>query len=100
MIYHVVLVRFRPDVSVVERQAIWDELGALRSIVDGLEMAQFGQNVSPEGMSRGFDDGFVMAFQDVAARDAYLIHPAHQAAGARLVAALEGGLDGLLVVDI
>ena len=41
-----------------------------------------------------------MDFSDAAARDAYLIHPDHKAAGAKLVAALEGGRDGLMVFDI
>ena len=100
LIYHIVLVKFRSDVSLMEREAVWAELDALRGVVDGLETAVFGQNISPEGISRGYNDGFVMTFQDVEARDAYLAHPAHQAAGARLVAALDGGMDGLLVVDI
>ena len=41
-----------------------------------------------------------MEFADAAARDRYLPHPAHQVAGSRLVAALEGGTDGLIVFDI
>ena len=35
-----------------------------------------------------------------AARNAYLADPAHARAGARLVAALEDGLAGLVVVDL
>ncbi len=57
-------------------------------------------NISPEGLGQGFRDGFMMDFRDEAARDAYLIHPEHQAAGAKLVAALEGGIGGLIVFDI
>lgn len=41
-----------------------------------------------------------MDFPDAAARDAYLVDPAHKEAGDRLVAALEGGVAGLLVFDI
>jgi len=59
-----------------------------------------GANVSPEGLARGFTHAFTVDFADVAARDAYLVHPAHQAAGARLVAAAQGGIDGLLVIDL
>ena len=50
--------------------------------------------------SQGFNDGFIMDFADEAARDRYLPHPAHKAAGSRLVAALEGGRDGLIVFDL
>ena len=41
-----------------------------------------------------------MDLADAAARDRYLVDPAHKAAGARLVAALEGGRDGLIVFDL
>jgi hypothetical protein len=54
----------------------------------------------PEGLHQGFEDGFTIDFADEAGRDAYLIHPAHKAAGARLVAALDGGREGLIVFDI
>ncbi len=100
LVYHVVLVKFRSDASPSERAAIYADLNALRDVVDGLETTKFGPNISPEGLNRGYNDGFVMGFRDEVARDAYLEHPAHKVAGARLVAALEGGVDGLLVVDI
>lgn len=100
MIQHIVLVKFRPEIAAADKQSIWDELAALGDIVDGLLSASFGSNVSPEGFSRGYDDGFVMAFTDATARDNYLEHPAHKVAGGKLVAALKGGVDGLLVVDL
>ena len=79
--------------------AIYAELAALADHL-AIDAMSFGPNVSPEGLHQGFADGFTMNFPDVAARDAYLADAAHQAAGARLVAALEGGLAGLLVFDI
>ena len=100
MIRHCVFVRFRADVPADERRAIYGDLAALVGQVDGLISADFGPNVSPEGLGKGFNDGFIMDLADEAARDRYLVHPAHQAAGARLVAALEGGTDGLVVFDL
>ena len=100
MIRHCVLVKFRSDVGDAEKQSIFAALDALRDVVDGIEAAHFGRNVSPEGLGKGFDDGFTIDFRDAAARDAYLVHPAHQEAGARLVAALHGGIDGLVVFDL
>ncbi len=100
MIRHCVWVKFRPEITAEARQAIYDELAALGAVVDGIQKSDFGSNVSPEGMGRGYADGFIMDFSDAATRDAYLIHPAHQAAGGRLVAACEGGRDGILVFDI
>jgi hypothetical protein len=100
MIRHVVLARFRGDISDAEREAIWDGLRALEGKVDGVVAMTFGANVSPEGLDKGFRHGFTMDFRDEAARDAYLVHPDHKAAGAKFVAALEGGRDGLIVVDL
>ena len=99
-IRHCVFVKFRADVPSVERAAIHADLEALRKVIDGMGPVEFGANVSPEPFSRGFAHGFTIDFRDAAARDAYLVHEAHQRAGARLVAALEGGLDGLMVVDL
>jgi hypothetical protein len=100
MIRHCVFVRFRGDVAEAERNAIYADLAALKDVVPGFLAISYGANVSPEGLHQGFADGFTIDFIDEAARDAYLVHPAHKAVGNRLVAALEGGRDGLIVFDI
>ena len=100
MIRHVVLFKFRTGVSADERAEIYAGLNALVGQIEGLLSAEFGPNISPEGLGQGFNDGFIMDFVDAAARDRYLPHPAHQAAGAKLVAALEGGVAGLVVFDM
>jgi hypothetical protein len=101
MIRHVVLAKFRVDVSDTQREAIFDSLRALRDKIDGLVAMGFSANVSPEGLNKGFTHGFTMDFRDEAARDAYLVHPDHKAAGGVFVAALEGGRDGgLIVLDL
>ena len=100
MIRHIVLARFRPEVTDAEKVSIYAELESLRELVPGFLGASYGPNVSPEGLHKGFADGFAMDFTDAEARDAYLVHPAHKAAGARLVSALEGGIEGLVVFDI
>lgn len=100
MIRHIVLLRFRPDVTAEQRNVIYADLAALKAVIPGFLAMSYGSNVSPEGKDRGFADGFSMDFVDEAARDAYLEHPDHKAAGSRLVAALEGGRDGLIVFDL
>ena len=100
MIRHCVFVKFRSDVSDTDKQAVYTMLRDLRNIIPGLADASFGPNVSPEGKSRGFDDGFTMDFKDVVARDMYLEHPEHKKAGAQLVGLLEGGREGLMVFDL
>ena len=100
MIRHCVFAKFRADVSDAQREAIFGELRALQHKLDGVIAMGFSANVSPEGHNKGFGHGFTMDFVDAAARDAYLVHPDHKAAGAKFVAALEGGREGLLVVDL
>lgn len=98
-IRHCVFLKFRSDVPRSEKRSIYEQLAALgvHLKIDGMS---YGPNVSPEGLHQGFVDGFTMDFSNAAARDAYLADGKHQAAGARLVAALEGGVKGLLVFDI
>ena len=100
MIRHCVFVKFRPEISADERAEIYAGLNALVGQIDGLLTAHFGANVSPEGLAKGFNDGFIMDLANEAARDRYLTDPAHQAAGSKLVAALQGGRDGLIVFDM
>jgi len=100
MIRHIVLCRFRADVTTAEHDAIFAELAALRGHLSGISAMSFGANVSPEGLAQGFAHGFSIDFTDPAARDAYLADQAHARAGAKLVAALDGGISGLVVFDI
>jgi len=100
MILHCVLLKFSGDVSPARRQGLYDEVAALRAVVPGMLACRSGANVSPEGLGHGFADGFVVTFVDAAARDGYLVHPAHVAVGGKIVAATEGGLDGVLVYDL
>ena len=59
-----------------------------------------GPNESPEGLHRGFRDGFVIGFDSPEARDCYLEDPDHKALGARLIEMIDGGVEGLLVFDM
>ncbi|MEO0654674.1 MAG: Dabb family protein [Pseudomonadota bacterium] len=99
MIRHIVLCRFAETTPEAEIAAIWEALAALQGVVPGSVEMRFGADVSVEGLARGVTHAFTVDFEDAAARDGYLAHPAHRAAGQRLVAALEGGVEGLVVVD-
>ncbi len=100
MVRHCVFFKFRDDVAEAERRAIHADLDALRAVVPGMGAVDFGHNNSPEPFSRGYAHGFTIDFDTDAARDAYLVHELHQKAGARLVAAIEGGTDHLMVFDL
>lgn len=100
MLRHLVLLRFRADVTAAARQGFFSDLGKLTGQLDGILDFQHRRNVSVEGpLTQGFDDLFWFDFRDAAARDAYLADPAHQAIGSALVASLDGGAAGVLVAD-
>ena len=99
MIRHVVLVKVRADVDRDAIAGILRRVGDLRDVLPGMIGFAGGPQVSPESLGRGFTHAFTCDFTDAAARDAYLIHPRHEAVGAEIVAAADGGLDGLTVVD-
>ena len=100
MIMHCVFIRFRQEAGAEEKQALYDEIAGLKRVIPGIVDFKSGANVSPEGLDSGYGDGFIVTFEDSAARDAYLDHPDHQAVGEKLVAAAAGGISGILVFDM
>jgi len=101
MIRHCVFFRFRQKVPKATILDILNGFVRLAPKLDGLIDIQVGENVSPEGLGRGFRYGLVMDFVSPAARDAYLTHPDHLRLAERVVANLLGGIeDGVIVFDI
>lgn len=101
MIRHIVALRFRPGTDRAVKDGLFRDLAALSGHLDGVEDFRHFANVSVEtALVRGFDDLFWFDFRDVAARDAYLVDPAHQAVGARIVAATQDGAEGVFVADV
>lgn len=100
MIRHIVLMRFRADVSEPAIAAIFADLHAIKSVLPGVVSITSGRSESPEMMERGYMHGFVSDFADWAALEAYQNHPDHKRVGAALVAAAVGGIDGILVFDL
>ncbi len=100
MIRHCVFLRFRSEIGDDEKHTIYRDLASLRDRIPGFGSMAAGVNSSPEGLSQGYDDGFVIEFADASARDAYLTDAGHVEVGARLVALLDGGVDGLVVFDL
>ncbi len=96
MILHTVLLRPRaastPDDLAACRAAVLD----LAERLDEVAWVHWGADVSTEGLGRGFSAGFVMGFADAAARDAYLVAPAHAPVSERIQALTAE----VLVVDL
>ena len=100
MIRHIVLLRARPGVTEAEIAAIFADLGTIRDRLPGILSFHAGRSESPEQIERGYLHGFTMDFAGWEALAAYQAHPDHRRAAAALVAAAEGGLDGILVFDL
>ena len=101
MIRHCVFIRFKAGVTAQEKAAIYQEIVDLKGRLPGILDVRSGANVSPEtGMDKGYADGFIVDFATPADRDAYLADGEHQKTGAKIVAAAEGGLQGVFVFDL
>ncbi len=100
MICHIVLVKFRPDTAEAEIAAIFADLAAIKAKLPGVIDIRAGASESPEKIERGYMHGFTVDFTDWAALAAYQDHPDHRRVGAALVAAAQGGIDGILVFDL
>ena len=100
MIRHIVLIKFKPNVSERTIEGIFAELHAIKDKLPGVLSITSGKSESPEKIERGYMHGFIADFADWDTLDAYQAHPDHKAVGAQLVANAVGGIDGILVLDI
>jgi Stress responsive A/B Barrel Domain len=100
VIRHCVFFRFKTDVSDQTIVDLLAGLAALKDMLPAIRNAVAGANISPEGLERGFRHGFTMDFDNESAREAYFNHPARIALADRVLANLEGGLEGVIVVDL
>ena len=101
MIRHMVALKFKPGTTDETKGALYADLAALDRHIDGIVDFQTRENISVEdALVRGFRDLFWFDFRDLGVRDTYLDDPVHKAIGARIVAELDGGADGVFVCDV
>lgn len=100
MIRHIVLTKFKPDVSKETISDIYAGLSALTQKLPGAGGFTGGRSESPEQIERGYMHGFVIDFEDWDALQTYTDNTDHKALGARLVENAVGGIDGILVLDL
>ncbi|MFC2969217.1 Dabb family protein [Acidimangrovimonas pyrenivorans] len=100
MIRHIVLVRFRPEISEDRIAAIFADLHGIKDVLPGVLAIASGRSESPEQIERGYMHGFTVDLADWDVLAAYQAHPDHRRVGAALVEAAQGGLDGILVFDL
>ena len=100
MIRHIVLLRFRPDVTEAQIALMFAAIPRLSAKLPGVIAHAFGRSNSPEKIERGYLHGFTIDFASWEALDSYANDPDHKAFGGSLVAHAVGGMDGLLVFDL
>lgn len=94
-IRHVVHFKFKPDADKAQVEKVVAEFAALKGKIPVIEAIEWGTNISPEGLAKGYTHCWIVSFKNAADRDAYLVHPDHKA----FVAILKPVLDEALVVD-
>lgn len=77
LLRHMVLYKFKPEMSVNQVEEVVEAFSALPQKIDSIVDFERGVNVSEEGKSEGFTHCFVVTFRDTKGRDTYLKHPAH-----------------------
>jgi lysophospholipase L1-like esterase len=78
LLRHIVLFKFKDDVTEAQVQEVVDAFSALPKKIDAIVDFECGTDMSVEGKADGFTHGFVVTFEDEAGREAYLPHAAHQ----------------------
>ena len=100
MIVHYSFFAWRAELSRATLAALRDDFAALAKVIPEIRGFRWVVNNSTEGLDRGFGEGIRVEFDDAAARQRYLEHPAHVTFAAdRVIPALRDGLGSVLVFD-
>lgn len=75
---HVVLFKFKDDVTPAQVDEVAAAFAALPGKIDCICGFEWGTDVSVENKAAGFTHGFVVSFHNEKGRDEYLPHAAHQ----------------------
>src|SRR5688572_17483140 len=94
---HVVIFKYRADTPEAHISEINAAFRDLQNRIPGILDFEHGVNNSPEGLNLGFTHAYTLTFENAAARDAYLPHPAHAAFGDLLNRL--GAVEEVFVVD-
>lgn len=92
---HMVLFKFKAEVSPAQVQEVVDAFAALPKKIDAITDFEYGTDVSVENKADGFTHGFLVTFKDEKGREIYLPHPAHQ----EFVKLVGPRIDKVLVFD-
>ncbi len=79
MIKHIVLFKFKPNISDQDIAVLAEKFSLLQKKIPGIVDYTWSENISPEHLGRGYTHGFMMTFKNSAYRDAYIDYPEHKA---------------------
>lgn len=91
-LHHVVSFKFKDSATPVQIKEVEAAFKALKTKISGIKSLKSGTNVSPEKLNKGYTHCFLLTFKSDKDRDAYLVHPDHQAFGKMLGPVLEEAL--------
>ena len=94
-VQHVVSFKFKAAASPAEVQKIETAFQGLKGKIKEIKALEWGTNVSPEKLNKGFTHCWILTFNSEKDRDAYLVHPDHKEFG-KLVG---GVIDDVFVID-
>jgi hypothetical protein len=89
MVRHYGILKFKPEVTNPAIDECFDALTSMVGKIPGLLDLEHGPYQSDEGLNEDFTHGFIMTFDSVESRDAYLPHPVHEAVKDIVVPRLE-----------
>ena len=78
---HIVVFKYKPGTTEDQIRQVTQAFRHLKAKIPGIVAFEDGVNNSPENKNLGFTHVYVLTFEDVAARDAYLPHPEHKKFG-------------------
>jgi lysophospholipase L1-like esterase len=89
---HVVLFKFKKELTKEEIKEVVDAFAALPKKINAIKDFEWGTDVSVENKAAGYTHGFIVSFASEKGRDDYLPHPAHKEFGKLVGPRLEGVL--------
>jgi hypothetical protein len=95
LLRHLVLLKFKDTAQPVDVKKVESAFAGLTKKISLIKAFEWGTNNSPENLNQGLTHCFFVTFTSEKDRDAYLVHPDHQA----FVEILKPHLDKVTVID-
>jgi hypothetical protein len=92
---HVVAFKFKSSASPAQIQEVVEAFRGLKKKISVVKEFEWGTNISPEKRDKGFTHGFIITFTSEKDRDAYLVHPEHEAFVKKILPVI----DDVFVID-